>query len=43
MVEEQPDKRDRKTLARRNKLTALGLGLVALMVYIGYFLFKYLT
>lgn len=34
---------ERKALSRRNIRTALGLGLVALLVYVGYFLFRYMT
>jgi len=34
---------DRKTLARRNILTAVALGIVAVCLYVGYFLFQYLN
>lgn len=47
-MSETPDKvgreaADAQELARRNRWTALGLGLLALLVYVGYFLFKALT
>lgn len=43
MSDTQSDNTDRKALARRNKLTALVLGLVALLVYLGYFVYRTLT
>jgi len=43
MTHGRENEADRKALARRNILTAVALGVVAVCVYVGYFLFRYMT
>lgn len=43
MADTKHDNADRKALARRNIRLAVGLGILALCLYVGYFLFQYMT
>ncbi len=40
MSDTQSENTDRKAQARRSKLTALVLGFVAVLVYVGYFVYR---
>lgn len=43
MADTEQDNAEQKALARRNIRLALGLGFLALCLYVGYFLFQYMT
>lgn len=43
MTDTQQRHTTHKAMARRNIKTAVGLGVLALCLYVGYFLFQYMT